>query len=446
VRDARSILFLLGFVIFASVEAKAFCGFYVAKADAKLFNQASQVVLVRDEDKTVLTMANDYQGKVKDFAMVIPVPTSITRQQIHIGDMKVVDHLDNFTVPRLVEYHDPDPCALKHKYDRPTRSAPSMPMAKSSAPREERARSLGVTIEASYTVGEYDILILSAKQSDGLVTWLKQEGYRIPDGAEPVVDSYLKQKMKWFVAKVNLKEHDKMGGGKLRPIQVAYESPKFMLPIRLGTVNANGPQDAIIYAITKTGRVEATNYRTVKLPSDVNIPEYVRGEFGPFYKAMFQRTVDKNDKKAVITEYAWDMSWCDPCAADPLTSQELKSLGVWWIGQGDGYHGYGAQNAFVTRLHVRYDRERFPEDLVFQTTSDRQNFQGRYVMQNAFKGPMECEAAGPYRKQVWERQQKEAQTLAELTGWKIDVIKQKMNLADAPPDGKGGKWYDKLWK
>ncbi|HEX2642042.1 MAG TPA: DUF2330 domain-containing protein, partial [Thermoanaerobaculia bacterium] len=42
--------------------ALGFCGFYVAKADTKLFNQASQVALVRDGDRTVMTMANDFQG------------------------------------------------------------------------------------------------------------------------------------------------------------------------------------------------------------------------------------------------------------------------------------------------------------------------------------------------------------------------------------------------
>ena len=65
---------------------------------------------MRDEDKTVLTMANDYQGKVKDFAMVVPVPTEITREQIHVGDMKLVDHIDAYTAPRLAEYFDPNPC------------------------------------------------------------------------------------------------------------------------------------------------------------------------------------------------------------------------------------------------------------------------------------------------------------------------------------------------
>src|SRR5439155_9961025 len=133
------------------------------------------------------------------------------------------------------------------------------------------------------------------------------------------------------------------------------------------------------------------------------------------------------------------MSFCDPCAAEPLSTEELKSLGVWWIGQGDGYHGYGGQNAFVTRLHARYDREHFPEDLVFQQTSDRGNFQGRYIMQHAFKGDMKCAAAAAYRKSVWQRQQQEATTLADLTGWSVADIKKRMNLGDAVPGEP--KWY-----
>ena len=40
-----------------SGTAQAFCGFYVAKADTSLFNRASQVVLVRDGDRTVLQPA-----------------------------------------------------------------------------------------------------------------------------------------------------------------------------------------------------------------------------------------------------------------------------------------------------------------------------------------------------------------------------------------------------
>src|SRR5436853_5127548 len=94
-----------------------FCGFYVAKADSKLFNKASQVVLVRQGDRTVLTMANDFKGDPKEFAVVIPVPSVLQKEQIHIGEKALLDHLDAYSAPRLVEYFDEDPCQMV-LYDR----------------------------------------------------------------------------------------------------------------------------------------------------------------------------------------------------------------------------------------------------------------------------------------------------------------------------------------
>ena len=91
-----------------------------------------------------------------------------------------------------------------------------------------------------------------------------------------MLGSYIKQDMKFFVAKVNLKEQAKLGFTYLRPIQVAFESPKFMLPIRLGMVNADGPQELFVFALTRKGRVETTNYRTVRLPSDMDLPVFVK--------------------------------------------------------------------------------------------------------------------------------------------------------------------------
>jgi hypothetical protein len=76
----------------------------VAKADTKIFNQASKVVMVRDADRTVLTLANDFQGDAKDFAVVIPVPTVLEKDQIHVGENALIDHLDAYSAPRLVEY------------------------------------------------------------------------------------------------------------------------------------------------------------------------------------------------------------------------------------------------------------------------------------------------------------------------------------------------------
>ena len=73
--------------------AAAFCGFYVAKADADLFNQASKVVYMRDGDRSVITMVSDYEGEPAEFAMVIPTPSVLSERQIHVTDPALVDHL-----------------------------------------------------------------------------------------------------------------------------------------------------------------------------------------------------------------------------------------------------------------------------------------------------------------------------------------------------------------
>jgi hypothetical protein len=285
----------------AAGPAAAFCGFYVAKADSKLFNKSSKVVLTRNGNQTAITMASDYEGDPKEFAVVIPVPTFIERRQIGVVDTKTVDHLDAYTAPRLVEYHDPDPCQERMLYSAVKRMEVPRP-----APVAMAATRGGVTVEASYDVAEYDVSILSAKESDGLVEWLTDNGYRIPNGATAVLGSYIKQGMRFFVAKVNLERMKLAGDSYVCPLQVRYETAKFMLPLRLGTVNANGPQDLIVYALTRNGRVEAANYRTVKLPTGVDVPLYVKAQFGKFYKAMFDRAVEREDMRAVFVEYDWD--------------------------------------------------------------------------------------------------------------------------------------------
>jgi len=401
----------LALTLCAQAPVHAFCGFYAGKADANLFNEASQVVVVRDGQRTVLSMLNDYKGPLSEFALVVPTPVTLKKGQVRVAEKLTFERLDAYSSPRLAEYHDSDPCTVQFNWGQeniprpmPTvaMAAPMMPTAKSAM----RDKALGVTVEAKYTLEEYDIVSLSATQSDGLETWLRENGYKIPKGASAALKPYINQGMKFFVAKVNLKEQLKTGYTTLRPLQFAFESEKFMLPMRLGMLNAppDKPQDLIVYLLTKEGRVESSNYRTVKLPANMNLPPFVKPKFQDFYKAMFEHEAIKEEHRVVFTEYFWDMAWCDPCAANPLSKAELRSAGVFWAGNDDAdrYGGGEAQPVVLTRLHVRYTANTFPEDLMFTQTKDRQNWQTRYVIQNPYDssvaqcsekvGRMDCEA------------------------------------------------------
>jgi len=245
---------------------------------------------------------------------------------------------------------------------------------------------------------------------------------------------------------VNLKEQARLGFQSLRPLQIAYESPRFMLPIRLGTVNADGPQDLVVFTLTPKGRVETVNYRTVKIPTDVEVPLFVRADFAPFYRALFERQVAKEGMNTVFLEYAWNASWCDPCPVNPPTPDELVHLGVSWMGT----NGEGAGQVFVTRLHARYDAQHFPEDLVFQETANAETFQGRYVLRNPWKGACDCDGANAYRAELIERHAAQARAVAALTGWSRGRIDNRMAAGDDAylPAARGAaqdRWWQKLW-
>ena len=145
------------------------------------------------------------------------------------------------------------------------------------------------------------------------------------------------------------------------------------------------------------------------------------------------------------------MNWCDPCAANPLSPAELRELGVFWVDEpGTPLPGTQprraptqARDVFVTRLHVRYDAQSFPEDLGFRITGDRSNFQGRYVLRHAWEGASSCAAADEYRRNLPARREAEATTLASLTGWDLAEIRERLGL-DGPAPGPE-PWWSELW-
>lgn len=419
----------LAIIMFTSNMGYSFCGFYVAKADVKLFNKSSQVVIAKNGDKQTVTMSSDFEGEVKDFAMVVPVPVILKREDIRTVSAGLFSKLDDYSAPRLVEYYDENPCYVPPVYDDYPMAvnAEAMTMTLNEVSMS-KAANLGVTIEAQYQVDEYDILILSAKESGGLETWLNDNGYKMPVGAKEVLDPYIKTNMKFFVCKVNLDNYKMQGAVDLSPLQITYESPKFMLPIRLGMANANGVQDLIVYMYSKIGRIETTNYRTSLIPTDFKVPLFVQSEFGEFYRDLYNKAWSREGKNTVFLEYAWEVSptqtqFCDPCVGDPPVVTDLKEAGVDWLELSSTDYHTGARNyvgnVYFTRLHLTYDRAHFPQDLTFQETPNKERFQGRYIITHPANGDFSCEKGQTYIKDLGKRRWNELYTYQWLTGREI---------------------------
>jgi hypothetical protein len=194
----------------------------------------------------------------------------------------------------------------------------------------------------------------------------------------------------------------------LSPLRFSFESNELRLPVRLGLLNAGGKQDLIVYVLHPTARFEVANYPNVFIPTNLEVADEVRKSFPSFYAQLFDETLAKVNNKAVVTEYAWQTSSCDPCPVPPLQPSDLVTLG-----EDSKEQNYGGFSSWVlTRLHTRYSKDTLSEDLVFKEAkpviggranwdgqssdagaqpSSENNFQGRYIIRHYWTGPVKCD-------------------------------------------------------
>ena len=393
----------------APAAAHAFCGFYVNGAGGDMFNDATQVVLMRMGTRTVLAMQNNYRGPLEAFAMVVPVPVVLKEKDVKTLPKEVFAKVDAMGAPRLVEYWEEDPCAPEMKYERLDMAA-AVP---AGAVPESKPDKYGVKIEAQFVVGEYQIVILSAQDSTGLDRWLRDQHYQIPAGAEPLLRPYVEAGSKFFVAKVDpAKVKFEDGRAALSPLRFHYDTEEFALPIRLGLANSSGTQDLIVSILAPDQRYELANYKNVTIPTNLDVKDEVKTRFGEFYAALFDRTIEKNPG-AVVTEYAWDASSCDPCPGPTLDPTDFATLGADALQGATGAPAPYGSGFVLTRLHARYGKDGAPNDLVFKAAaaimggrevpveggkleegakpSGVNNFQGRYAIRHPWTGPIQCD-------------------------------------------------------
>ncbi len=377
--------------------ASAFCGFYVSGADGALTNKATMVVLMRDGTRTVLSMQNNYQGPPQDFAMIVPVPVVLQQENVRTLDNAVFGRIDALASPKLVEYWEQNPCPGPPPPEEPVPEAASSAPTKLYRARRGGGGDTGVRIEAQFAVGEYDIVILSARDSTGLETWLRREHYNIPAGASAALAPYVQSGMKFFVAKVNVERVTFTNGqATLSPLRFHYDSDTFSLPVRLGLLNNAGTQDLVVHILARGQRYDVANYANAFVPTNIDVRDTVRSRFAEFYAALFDKTLQQNPG-AVITEYAWEgavpeypqtAATCDPCPPEPpVPAADLMTLGLDKLPSYNpnweaGYHGSGLARPFVlTRLHYRYGADGLRDDLVFRAaeaiTGGREETVGR---------------------------------------------------------------------
>ena len=164
-------------------------------------------------------------------------------------------------------------------------------------------------------------------------------------------------------------------------------------------------------SLHRRARFEVANYANAFIPTNLDVADSARTNFGELYARLFDYTLERAGGRAVVTEYAWSTNSCDPCPTPPLSARNLASLGADVLG-GDDQPDQAAARMTVTRLHTRYNRATLTEDLIFReapamvggrefVTDARgrleqgarpsegvNNFQARYAIRHAWTGPI----------------------------------------------------------
>jgi MYXO-CTERM domain-containing protein len=362
----------------------------VGGGTAQPHGDATQVVVMRDGTRTVVSMEIAYDGPPEAFALIVPVPAALQPKDVKTLPADVFARVETLAAPRLVEYWEQDPCA------------PVLDDVKMSP----RAAGAAVAAEAKFAVGEYQIEILSAKDSASLDSWLRREKYNLPEGTEALLRPYVATGMKFLVAKVDpAKVTFDHGKAVLSPLRFHYDADQLTLPIRLGLAKGGGTQDLIVNILAPDQRYQVANYPNVTIPTNIDVRPSVKDRFAAFYAALFDATL-ANHAGAIVTEYAWPATTCDPCPGPALDASDLATLGADVLPA-----KHDSSELVLTRLHARYGDD-VKADLVFEPASPiaggrelvatagkledgahpstTNSFQARYTIRHPWSGPIRC--------------------------------------------------------
>ncbi|MCB9598287.1 MAG: DUF2330 domain-containing protein [Sandaracinaceae bacterium] len=265
------------------------------------YNPASAVFVTRQGTRTVLTMETVYSGPPVELSMLIPVPTSIERDHVRTVTGSIFRNLDRRTSPRVRHVWP----ACRRIRRAPMRAMSAMGGGGGSAPEPQmRIEELGIEIEDEWEVDEYDITLLGADESTGLLTFLRQRGLDLKENAIPMLRAYIESDHRFVLARVDPSRANVLGDKMmLSPIQLEYESEELRVPVRLGTLNSPGQQELLLYILSDQGRFEIANRTNVTAPTDLRMRSSVRGGVAEVYASLTDE-VFRQHPGAAITEFA----------------------------------------------------------------------------------------------------------------------------------------------
>lgn len=249
--------------------------------DAPAYNPATAVFLVRRGTRTIMTIEAQYEGPEAALSLVVPVPSAISRRQVRTISGEHFRRVDRATSPRLV--HDFGRC--DPNLGRRGRGLLGGAGRTGVAPMELPS----VEIEDEWETDAYDVTVLSASESVGLLDFLRGRGLALPDEARSALRAYIETGHRFLLLQVDPARAERVDGQMvLSPVQIELESEALVVPVRLGTLNSPGEQELLLYVLSDAGRYEVANRPALIAPTGLALRREYAGGLERLYEGLLE--------------------------------------------------------------------------------------------------------------------------------------------------------------
>ena len=335
----------------ASTQPVLACGGFFC-IDTPVDQNAERIIFTQNGDGTVSAYVQiEYTGAAPDFSWILPLPDAIDAEDVEVPEdaMAAFRELEVATDPVFIPPPLPE-CATR----------PPMVMAAAAAPGS-------VEVFASGEVGPYGFDVVGSEDPDALVSWLRDNSYRVTEAMEPLIDLYVEEQFVFLAMKLRPDQ----GAQDVEPVKVTYPSSQPMIPLRLTAVAAN-PNMAVMVWIYADVQAAPVNYGKMEIANE-DLVFFGRGGSNNYRQLMSQKA-NEQEGQAFITEYAAPTSLLN--VAHPLL-QDLSS-----------------RYAYVTRLNTVISPEEMTVDPIFDYDSRLDDVSNVRDL-SRMKGLFDCERLEP---------------------------------------------------
>lgn len=419
-------------------QAQALNAIFLTEPTKTITHKPSAMVVSRDENRTVITLAPDFSYDGSQLGLLIPLPKIVTDTQLRFADVGQLDAVMSFTAPRYNVYKDDDVCAgavraLEKRLDEKKSSILSYTQKYAEKP-EVRLIKREELIETP------------------IQNILKDAGFVVDKAYEDALLAYKNANVDFALLIYAEKLDDSLS---MSPVQVAYESDNFILPLGLSTLNGGPAQDLTIVFISRDGLVQPKAAGLKKMPSGVDLPLFVKNDFAQVYADIFAQSVTTDNFQSLFLEFSGDLGWCPNCKdADTLTRADLRGLGAWWVDKAKTQKSKAApestpDNIYFTRMHIRHTNKTLLNNVEFVNAKDKNRFQTVFNLHQPYIKDAVCEDGRLYQANLPRIYDVQLNNLVALTGYEAVDIRARMTEGgqnfDLQSDEDAAQWWERMW-